>query len=115
MFRHLVLARIIEPSSKLDSLPGPGGGRGWAPLRSYRTHARAGCPAYARGGVPASSCLRRARRTPGSAASWCSTTSTSYFETDRVRFREPGFSRERLLEPQITIGLLDRRRTGSRS
>lgn len=33
--------------------------------------------------------------------------STSYFETDTGDgFREPGFSKERRLEPQITIGLL---------
>lgn len=35
MFRHLVLARIIEPSSKLDSLRGPGRSRG--ALASYST------------------------------------------------------------------------------
>lgn len=33
--------------------------------------------------------------------------STLYFETDKADgFREPGFSKERRLEPQITIGLL---------
>jgi hypothetical protein len=33
--------------------------------------------------------------------------STLYFETDQGDgFREPGFSKERWLEPQITIGLL---------
>ena len=33
--------------------------------------------------------------------------STLYFETDTGDgFREPGFSKERRLEPQITIGLL---------
>jgi transposase len=33
--------------------------------------------------------------------------STLYFETDAEDgFREPGFSKERRLEPQITIGLL---------
>ena len=33
--------------------------------------------------------------------------STLYFETDvGDGFREPGFSKERRLEPQITIGLL---------
>ena len=33
--------------------------------------------------------------------------STLYFETDAGEgFREPGFSKERRLEPQITIGLL---------
>jgi transposase len=33
--------------------------------------------------------------------------STLYFETDAADgFREPGFSKERRLEPQITVGLL---------
>ena len=33
--------------------------------------------------------------------------STLYFETDTGDgFREPGFSKERRLEPQITLGLL---------
>jgi transposase len=33
--------------------------------------------------------------------------STLHFETDEGdRFREPGFSKERRLEPQITVGLL---------
>lgn len=33
--------------------------------------------------------------------------STLYFETDKADgFREPGFAKERRLEPQITIGLL---------
>src|SRR5699024_3091384 len=32
---------------------------------------------------------------------------TLYFETDKADgFREPGFSKERRLEPQITVGLL---------
>ena len=39
---------------------------------------------------------------------WCCTTCrTLYFETDAGDgFREPGFSKERRLEPQITLGLL---------
>ena len=46
---------------------------------------------------------------PGSARpAWCCyDVSTLYFETDEGDgFREPGFSKERRLEPQITIGLL---------
>ena len=40
--------------------------------------------------------------------------STLYFETDAGDgFRESGFSKERRLEPQITVGLLTAR-TGSR-
>ena len=44
----------------------------------------------------------------GAGQSWCSTTCrTLYFETDAGDgFREPGFSKERRLEPQITLGLL---------
>ena len=54
-------------------------------------------------------CLRRAPRRPGSARPGWSfyDMSTLYFETDAGDgFREPGFSKERRLEPQITIGLL---------
>ena len=51
--------------------------------------------------------MRRARRA-GAGQSWCYIdVSTLYFETDAGDgFREPGFSKERRLEPQITIGLL---------
>ena len=70
MFRQLVLARRIEPTSKLDSL---------------RVLAEAGID-------PASLILHEV--------------STLYFETDQGDgFREPGFSKERRLEPQITIGM----------
>ena len=54
-------------------------------------------------------CRRPAPRTPGSArpALVLYDVSTLYFETDQGDgFREPGFSKERRLEPQITIGLL---------
>lgn len=50
-----------------------------------------------------SGCLRRAR--PASLVLY--DVSTLYFETDQGDgFREPGFSKERRLEPQITIGQL---------
>src|SRR5712691_757623 len=54
-------------------------------------------------------CPRRARRMRGWARrAWCSTTPPRCIsQTDAGDgFREPGFSRERRLEPQITIGLL---------
>jgi hypothetical protein len=48
-----------------------------------------------------------APRTPGSAPLASCSTTCPRFETDRGDgFREPGFSKERRLEPQITIGLL---------
>jgi hypothetical protein len=105
VFRQLVLARIIEPSSKLGSLrvldeagvPGP----------SYATLKRR-LPAYAkqewRKGLSAA-CAAHARLGPASLVLY--DVSTLYFETDAGDgFREPGFSKERRLEPQITIGLL---------
>ena len=105
VFGDLVLARIIEPVSKLDSLRVLEEA-GVAPasyptvnrrLRvyakdSWRQRISAACAAHA-GLGPASLVLYDV--------------STLYFETDEGDgFREPGFSKERRLEPQITIGLL---------
>ena len=84
VFRQLVLARIIEPASK-RRLP-------TYAQASWRQRLAAACAAHA-GLGPASLVL--------------SDVSTLYFETDAGDgFREPGFSKERRLEPQITIGLL---------
>ena len=104
-FRQLVLARVIEPVSKLDSL------RvleevGVAAV-SYATVNRR-LPVYAtddwRAGLVAA-CAAHARLGPASLVLY--DVSTLYFETDAGDgFREPGFSKERRLEPQITIGLL---------
>ena len=105
VFRQLVLARIIEPSSKLDSARVLSEvGVGAAPYRtltrrlprfaaeSWRAKIAAACAAHAALG-PASLVLYDV--------------STLYFETDQGDgFREPGYSKERRLEPQITIGLL---------
>jgi hypothetical protein len=105
VFFQLVAARIIEPASKLDSLRVLEEA-GLAPAsyptvnRRLRVYARdtwrqkvsAACAAHA-GLGPASLVLFDV--------------STLYFETDEGDgFREPGFSKERRLEPQITIGLL---------
>jgi Transposase DDE domain len=105
VFRCLVLARIIEPTSKFDSLRvleeagiGP---PSYATVKrrlpdyateAWRERLAALCAAYT-GLGPASLVLYDV--------------STLYFETDTGDgFREPGFSKERRLEPQITIGLL---------
>ena len=105
VFFQLVAARIIESVSKLDSLRVLEEA-GVAPpsyptvnrrLRVYakeawRQQVSAACAAHARLG-PASLVLFDV--------------STLYFETDAGDgFQEPGFSKERRLEPQITIGLL---------
>ena len=74
-------------------------------FRTAGEHPRTWTMPRSRGG---SGCPPPALRTPGSARpAWFSTTSAPYFETGQGDgFREPGFSKERRLEPQITIGLL---------
>jgi hypothetical protein len=105
VFQRLVLARIIEPTSKLDSL------RvleevGIDPP-AYRTLKRRlpGFATQAWRQELAKACARHAGLGPASLVLY--DVSTLYFETDTGDgFREPGFSKERRLEPQITIGLL---------
>jgi hypothetical protein len=105
VFGQLVLARIIEPVSKLDSLrvleEAGLAGPSYATLkrrlpvyakRAWRQKVSAACAAHAR---------------LGRASLVLYDVSTLYFETDEGDgFRESGFSKERRLEPQITIGLL---------
>ena len=105
VFRQLVLARIIEPTSKADSL------RVLAEVGvdavSYPTLNRRlrGYAAEEFRRKLAAACARHARLGPASLVLY--DVSTLYFETDAGDgFREPGFSKERRLEPQITIGLL---------
>ncbi len=107
VFRQLVPARIVEPAGKQDSLrvleeagaPAPS-----CPALSRRL------PIWAREpwrqGL-SDACAAHARLGPASLVLY--DVSALYFEADRGDgFREPGFSRERRLEPQITIGLLTR-------
>jgi len=105
VFRQLVLARIIEPVSKLDSarvLEEAG-----VPPAAYRTvtrRLRVFAEASWRQRLSAA-CAAHARLGPASLVLY--DVSTLYFETDAGDgFRESGFSKERRLEPQITIGLL---------
>jgi hypothetical protein len=105
VFRHLVLARIIEPASKLDSLRVLE--EAGVASASYATVKRR-LPAYAEEEWRqrlSEACAAHARLGPASLVLY--DVSTLYFETDQGDgFREPGFSKERRLEPQITIGLL---------
>jgi hypothetical protein len=105
VFRALVLARIVEPTSKLDALRVLDEAGVEAP--SYATLKRR-LPRYGnplwRKGISAA-CAGHAALGPASLVLY--DVSTLYFETDQGDgFREPGFSKERRLEPQITIGLL---------
>jgi hypothetical protein len=105
VFRDLVLARIIEPVSKLDSLRMLE--EAGVAAASYRTVKRR-LAAYAKDSWRrqiSAACAAHAGLGPASLV--LSVVSTLYFETDTGDgFREPGFSKERRLEPQITIGLL---------
>lgn len=105
VFQALVLARIIEPASKLDSLRVLTEAGITAP--SYRTVARR-LPVFAKKSwrqALAAACAAHAGLGPASLVLY--DVSTLYFEIDEGDgFREPGFSKERRLEPQITIGLL---------
>jgi hypothetical protein len=105
VFRQLVLARIIEPTSKLDSLRVLE--EAGMPPPSYRTITRR-LPVFAQASWRqrlAAACATQAGLGPASLVLY--DVSTLYFENDAVDgFREPGFSKERRLEPQITIGLL---------
>ncbi|WP_433715793.1 IS1634 family transposase [Nocardia sp. CA-084685] len=105
VFRDLVLARVIEPTSKADSLRVLS--ETGIESMSYRTLTRR-LPEFAkdnfRQGISAA-CARHAGLGPATLVLY--DVSTLYFETDAGDgFREPGFSKERRLEPQITIGLL---------
>jgi hypothetical protein len=137
VFAALVVARIIEPTSKLDSLRVLAEA-GWDPP-SYRTvkrrlrvyagadqHQNPDGGAQDNGGgddpVPgrpdgvdaaggpwrarlARACAAHVRLGPSTLLLYDVT--TLYFEADEGDgFREPGFSKERRLEPQITVGLL---------
>jgi hypothetical protein len=105
VFRDLVLARIIEPSSKLDSLRVLE--EAGVAAASYRTVLRR-LPAFAQEAFRqelSAACAAHAGLGPASLVLY--DVSTLYFETDAGDgFREPGFSKERRLDPQITIGLL---------
>ena len=105
VFGQLVLARIIEPVSKADSARVLEEA-GMAPA-SYPTVNRR-LRVYAKDSWReklSAACARHAGLGPASLVLY--DVSTLYFETDEGDgFREPGFSKERRLEPQITIGLL---------
>ncbi len=133
VFKALVLARIIEPTSKLDSVRVLGEAGMDAPsyatikrrLRVYATGGKA-CdaggktedvpvqddiePTFDPDGGPwrarlARACAAHVRLGPATLLLYDVT--MLYFETDEGDgFREPGFSKERRLEPQITVGLL---------
>ncbi|TAM72092.1 MAG: IS1634 family transposase [Microbacteriaceae bacterium] len=107
-FRALVLARIVEPTSKADTLrvlaelgvAGPS-------LRTvFRSLAR--CVERDYRGRLATACVAHSARTAaGRAALILYDCTTLYFEAENEdRFRKVGMSKERRVDPQIQVGLL---------
>ena len=106
VFEHLVLARVIEPASKaetvriLESLgvPSPS-------LRTiFRTLARINERDYR--GILAKACYEHALAR-GSVALCLYDVTTLYFEAEKEdELRKVGYSKERRVDPQIVVGLL---------
>jgi len=105
VFKALVLARLIEPTSKLDTIRVLEEIGIAAPSYPRST---GGCPVYATDQWRqqlARVCAAHVGLGPATLVLYDVT--TLYFETDEGDgFREPGFSKERRLEPQITVELL---------
>ena len=105
VFEQLVTARIIEPTSKQDAarVLAEAGVR----ALSYRTVKRR-LPGYAKPewrNRLSGACAAAAQIGPSALV--FSEVTTLWFDTDTGDgFREPGFSKEGRLDPQITVGLL---------
>jgi hypothetical protein len=106
VFRDLVIARIVEPTSKLDSLrvlDDLG-----AELVSYKTIDRHVRKIHASGhrDVIAERCFAYARDCGGLSLLLYDVT-TLYFEAENEDdLRKVGYSKERRIDPQIVVGLL---------
>jgi hypothetical protein len=104
-FKQLVLARIIEPTSKLDTIRVLEGLGLDAPSNSsiHRCLKRTNDNSYR--GIISSKCFEHAA--PSALTLVLYDVTTLYFEIQREdEYRKPGLSKERRLEPQITVGLL---------
>ena len=109
-FQQLVLARVIEPTSKADSLRVLDEvGVAHASLRTvFRMLARAGAGGY-RDQV-AAACYAHAS-TAGDLSLVLYDVTTLYFEAENEdELRKVGYSKERRVDPQVVVGLLVDRR-----
>lgn len=105
VFASLVLARLVEPVSKLDSLRvlSDLGIKPVAKNRLYRCLSRAAGKNYRE--TISRACFRQAAKEDLTLVLYDVT--TLYFEIQKEDgYRKPGLSKERRLEPQIVIGLL---------
>lgn len=106
-FRALVLARIIEPTSKADTIRVLGEIGVAAPGLNtvYRSLGR--CQQRDYRGVLATACLAHSARTTGTAALVMYDATTLHFENeDEDDLRRVGMSKEHRVDPQVQVGLL---------
>jgi hypothetical protein len=105
VFEQLVLARLIEPASKLDTIRILSG-LGLQPP-SYTGICRSLTHTVEKGyrDTVSKACFVHSAKSPMTLVLYDVT--TLYFEVQKEdEYRKPGLSKERRLEPQITVGLL---------
>jgi hypothetical protein len=106
-FKDLVLGRIIEPTSKADTLRVLSEIGVSAPSLRTVFRALARCIDRDYRGSLARACLAHSARTPAGQSLVLYDCTTLYFETEKEdKFRKVGMSKERRVDPQIQIGLL---------
>ena len=106
VFRDLVIARIVEPTSKVDALRVLGDLG--APLVSYKTidrHVR-GLHASAARDVVAAKCFEHSRDCGGLSLLLYDTTTLHFQAEYEDGLRRFGYSKDRRVDPQIVVGLL---------
>jgi hypothetical protein len=105
VFERLVLARVVEPTSKLDSIRVLDDLGVDAPSYSTIQRRLRQCVAEEWRGLLQEACARHVNVADLRFCLYDVT--TLHFEIHQGDgFREPGFSKERRLEPQLTVGLL---------
>jgi hypothetical protein len=105
-FRALVLGRIVEPTSKLDTVRVLGDLGVESPSRVTFMRCLKRVVERDYRGVVSEACLANATRAGGLALVLYDVT-TLYFETPREdALRKVGMSKERRVDPQVTVGLL---------
>lgn len=106
-FRALVLARIIEPTSKADTVRVLEEIGVAAPHVNTLHAALRRCAGRDYRGQVARACLAHSSRTTGQAAMVLYDTTTLHFENDdEDDLRRVGMSKERRVDPQILVGML---------
>jgi hypothetical protein len=107
-FKDLVLGRIIEPTSKADTLRVLSDIGVLAPSLRTVFRALARCIDRDYRGTVATACLAHSAKTPAGQASLVNYHCTTlYFEAENEdTLRKVGMSKERRVDPQIQIGLL---------